>query len=161
DKEYRPLGSSKARTSDVRIIAAANANLEEEVSRGRLRQDLYYRLNVIPLQLPPLRERRQDIPLLARHFLSQYAIEYDKQVVNFSADALQQLQRHDWPGNIRELEHLIARAVALAEHEVIGIEDLTLPSKGKSSRPASFREAKDQFERAYVEDMLSVCHGNI
>jgi DNA-binding NtrC family response regulator len=161
DKEYRPLGSSKARTSDVRIISAANSDLEEEVKSGRLRRDLYYRLNVIPIHLPPLRERREDIPLLARHFLARYAVEFERPVSDFTPDALNKLQGYDWPGNVRELEHLIARAVALTEREVIGVEDLTLPRNVATSRPASYREAKEQFERAYVEDILLACHGNI
>ena len=97
EKEYRPLGSSKIRRADVRIIAASNLNLEEAVANGKVRQDLYYRLNIISLILPPLRERREDIPLLARHFLTRYASEVDKDVFDFSSEALQLLMVHHWP----------------------------------------------------------------
>jgi len=161
DKEYRPLGSAKARTTDVRVIAAANIDLEAAVRAGRLRQDFYYRLNVIPLLLPPLRDRRPDIPLLARHFLARYAEEFNKPATDFSADALRQLTLHDWPGNVRELEHLVARAVALSEGEVIEGQDLSLPPGARVACPASFREAKARFERVYIEDLLLTHRGNI
>jgi DNA-binding NtrC family response regulator len=161
DKQYRPLGSTKGRTADVRIIAAANVDCEETVKAGKLRQDLYYRLNIIPLKLPPLRERRQDIPLLARHFLAKYAAEFNKPVVTLSTDVMQSLLLHDWPGNVRELEHLIARAVALAQSEVVAFDDLGLPQPSASSHQTSFREAKTQFERAYLENLLLAHQGNI
>jgi DNA-binding NtrC family response regulator len=161
EKEYRPLGSTKTRRADVRVIAAANVDCDEIVRAGRLRQDLYYRLNVIPLRLPPLRERRGDIPLLASHFLARYAAEFNQPALSLSADAMELLQRYEWPGNVRELEHLIARAVALAEREVIEGADLGLLQGAMVAPPSSFREAKARFERAYVEDLLLANHGNI
>src|SRR5689334_14133806 len=115
EKEYRPLGSTRIRRADVRIVAASNLNLEEAVANGKVRQDLYYRLNIISLILPPLRERREDIPLLARHFLDHYASELDKEVSEFSPEALQLLMVHHWPGNVRQLEHVIELAVVLCE----------------------------------------------
>lgn len=161
EKEYRPLGSSKTRRADVRVIAAANVDLNEAVRAGKLREDLYYRLNVIQLRLPPLRERREDIPTLARHFLAKSAAEFHQPAMSLSAAAMDLLQRYDWPGNVRELEHLIARAVAMAEREVIEGEDLNLSPGGVILPPTSFREAKARFERAYVEGLLLAHNGNI
>ena len=115
EKEYRPLGSKKMKKADVRLLAAMNIDPQEAVAAGRLRQDLYYRLNVIPLVIPPLRERREDIPLLARHFLLKYAVQFNKPMADFSAEAMQLLQLYDWPGNVRELEHHVERAVVLSD----------------------------------------------
>lgn len=161
EKEYRQLGSVRTERADVRVIAAANIDFEEAVKAGKLRQDLYYRLNVITLQLPPLRERREDVPLLARHFLNRYAAEFDRPGLSFSLNAMERLLNYSWPGNVRELEHLIARAVAMAEHEVIYDSDLNLPFTPAAARPASLREAKTRFERAYIEALLLAHHGNI
>jgi DNA-binding NtrC family response regulator len=164
EKEYRPLGSAKTRKVDIRVIAAVNSDLEEAMRTGRLRQDLYYRLNVIPLRLPPLRERREDIPLLAGHFLKRYADTFRRSSLSLSPDALERLSRYDWPGNVRELEHLIERAAALAEGPIIRSSDLDLPDSVPLP-PATFREAKaqcvSQFERAYILQLLQIHHGNI
>ncbi len=165
EKEYRPLGSSKIRRADVRIIAASNLNLEEAVANGKVRQDLYYRLNIISLILPPLRERREDIPLLARHFLTRYASELDKEVVDFSSEALQLLMVDHWPGNVRELEHVIERAVVLCEGSVLQPCDLVISPAGRNGAQQSLREAKAKeiarFERDYIQGLLSACKGNI
>jgi len=161
EKEYRPLGSAKTKRADVRVIAAANVDCDEAVRNGRLRQDLYYRLNVIPLRLPSLRERREDIPLLARHFLAKYAAKFNQPTLSFSRNGMELLLNYEWPGNVRELEHLVERAVALAEREVIEGDDLNLPDNGINTYPSSFCEAKARFERAYVEDLLLAHHGNI
>ena len=165
EKEYRPLGSSKIRRADVRIIAASNLNLEEAVANGKVRQDLYYRLNIISLILPPLRERREDIPLLAHHFLTRYASELDKDVFDFSAEALQLLMVHHWPGNVRELEHVIERAVVLCENSVLQPHDLVISPAGQEGARQSLREAKAKeiarFERDYIQGLLSACKGNI
>jgi len=165
EKEYRPLGSSKIRRADVRIIAASNLNLEEAVANGKVRQDLYYRLNIISLILPPLRERREDIPLLARHFLTRYANEFDKDVSDFSAEAMQLLMVHHWPGNVRELEHVIERAVVLCEGSVLQPHDLVTSPAGREGAQQSLQEAKAKeiarFERDYIQGLLSACRGNI
>jgi two-component system, NtrC family, response regulator GlrR len=161
EKEYRPLGAAKTLRADVRVVTAATVDLDEAVQTGRFRQDLYYRLNVIPIQLPPLRERVEDIPLLARHFLTRYAGEFNKSKLSFSPNALELLSQYDWPGNVRELEHLVERTVALSELEVIEGDDLNLPRKATAERPTSFREAKARFERTYVEDLLLAHRGNI
>jgi two-component system response regulator GlrR len=113
------------------------------------------------LHLPPLRERREDVPLLARHFLNRYAAEFDRPGLSFSLNSMERLLNYSWPGNVRELEHLIARAVAMAEHEVIYDSDLNLPFTPAAARPASLREAKTRFERAYIETLLLAHHGNI
>jgi two-component system, NtrC family, response regulator GlrR len=165
EKEYRPLGSMKMRHADVRVMAATNVDLEDAVRKGNLRQDLYYRLNVIPLVLPPLRERREDIPLLVRHFLVKFAEEFDKQIPDLSQDAMQMLLVYEWPGNVRELEHIIARAVVMCERGVIGIEDICLPRAQTRAAAASFREMKAgmiaQFERTYINSLLRAHDGNI
>ena len=165
DKVYRPLGSMKMRQADVRVMAATNIDLEEAVRAGKLRPDLYYRLNVIPLVLPPLRERREDIPLLARHFLARYANEFDKSINDFSLSAMQMLLMYEWPGNVRELEHVIERAIVMCEREVIGSEDIQLPRLEPRASEASFQEMKAtmiaQFERTYINGLLRAHRGNI
>lgn len=165
EKEYRPLGSMKMRQADVRVMAATNVDLEEAVRKGRLRQDLYYRLNVIPLVLPPLRERREDIPLLVRHFLAKYSDEFDKHITALSQDAMHALMVYEWPGNIRELEHVIARAVVMCGKSVISSEDICLPRAQARAAAASFRELKAgmiaEFERTYINGLLSAHDGNI
>jgi DNA-binding NtrC family response regulator len=164
EKEYRPLGSSKSVVADVRIIAATNANLDDALKGGRLRQDLFYRLNVIAITLPPLRDRREDIPSLARHFLRKYAREFDSPATDFSDRSLQLLLAYDWPGNVRELENLVARVVAMADRELIEPDDLELPNPSAmaaSAKAPSLREAKAQFERNYIENLLLLHDGNI
>ncbi len=165
EKEYRPLGSTRTYQVDVRIIAASNSDLEEAVESGKLRRDLYYRLNIVPVVLPPLRERRADIPLLARHFLAKYGIEFNKQVTGISADAMQALLLHDWPGNVRELEYVIQRAVVLCEQTVIRSSDIILSPLQKATRHEPFQEAKArvvaQFEKSYIERLLLAYQGNI
>jgi DNA-binding NtrC family response regulator len=165
EKEYRPLGCTKMCKVDVRVITATNIDFEEAVRVGRLRQDLYYRLNVIPLVLPPLRERREDIPLLARHFLAKYAAEFDKPMTDFSLDAMQKLVLYDWPGNVRELEHVVERAVVLSEQAVIRGAGIVLPRLEATACQESFQKAKAkvvaQFERTYIQGLLLAYQGNI
>ena len=165
EKEYRPLGSTKTCRADVRVIAATNCGPEAAVEAGKLRQDLYYRLNVIPLVLPPLRDRREDIPLLARHFLAKYATEFDKGVKDFSAETIRRLVSYDWPGNVRELEHVVVRAVVLCTQSRIRDEDIFLPMRAAAAAQESFRGAKSriiaEFEKSYVERALLMNHGNI
>lgn len=124
ERKVRGIGESQETPIDVRLLAATNKNVEEEVKAGRFRQDLYYRLNVIRLEVPPLRERREDVPLLLAHFLKRGSLEHGKDVRNFSADALRALDGHSFPGNVRELENLVERAVALALGHQIGLGDL-------------------------------------
>src|SRR2546429_4807218 len=113
--EYERVGASRARRADVRVVAATNADIHAEVKAGRFREDLLFRLNTVEIRLPPLRERRADIPLLAAHFLRRYAARYRKAAKEFAPDAMEVLLRHSWPGNVRELDHAIERAVLMAE----------------------------------------------
>lgn len=124
EKEFEPLGSTRVAKVDVRVIAATNKHLEKEVREGRFREDLFYRLNVVPVSLPPLRERKEDIPALASHFLSIYREKNKKELREISGKALDLLVRYDWPGNIRELENCIERAVVIARGEIIAPADL-------------------------------------
>jgi DNA-binding NtrC family response regulator len=124
--EFERLGSSKTRKADVRLISATNADLNAEVAAGRFRQDLLFRLNTIEIKLPSLRDRREDIPLLARHFLKMHAQRYRKALTGFDPGALQALVDHQWPGNVRELDHAIERAVLMAQGNTVRIADLGL-----------------------------------
>jgi two-component system response regulator HydG len=134
---FERLGGTRTLRVDVRIVTATNKSLEQEVAAQRFRADLYYRINVIPIQLPPLRERREDIPLLAAHFLRQYAQEDGKTVTHLHPHAMQRLQMYDWPGNVRELENVIERAVVLAATSTIGVADLPPHLQGKPSQHGS------------------------
>ena len=163
-KEYRKLGSTKSLNGDVRIIAASNADLESELAAGTLRRDLYYRLNVVPLVLPPLRTRGNDIIVLARHFLAQYATRLNRPAVDFSPEAERKLLLYSWPGNVRELEHVIERVLILCTDKIIR-EDHIVLSNETSSTPLSFQEMKanviSQFETTYIQSLLTVYKGNI
>jgi len=165
EKEYRQLGSAKICQADVRVIAATNADLEAAVEKGRLRHDLFYRLNVVPISLPALRDRQEDIPLIARHFLKKYAIEFDKQLTGFTSEALKTLMLYDWPGNVRELEHVVERAVLFSEHIAISEFDICLLDKKSTTCKMSFKEAKatvvKDFEKSYIERLLLSYKGNI
>ena len=114
EREIERIGSNKPIKVDIRVISATNTNLEDAVIQGKFRQDLYFRLNVVPISIPPLRERREDIPLLAKHFLNKFNTAFNKKIPGFSEKALNALTRYHWPGNIRELENLIERIVVLS-----------------------------------------------
>ena len=165
EKEYRQLGSARMYHADVRVIAATNSNMEVAVDEGTFRRDLYYRLNVVPITLPALRDRKEDIPLLARHFANKYTREYKKHITGFVPDAMKLLMLYDWPGNVRELEHVVQRAVLFSEHKLIRETDIFLPSKKAAACTMSFKEAKfnvvNQFEKSYIERLLVSYQGNI
>lgn len=135
EKKYEPVGSNKTATADVRVILASNVDLKREVEAGRFRQDLYYRINVVTIPMPPLVERLGDIPLLAEHFLAKYRAETKKEVHGFTPEAINALQRYHWPGNVRELENAVERAVVLSKSRQIAPEDL--PASVLDDRPAS------------------------
>ena len=164
-KEYRRLGSTKSLNGDVRIIAACNADLEAELEAGTLRRDLYYRLNVVPIVLPPLRARGNDIIILARHFLAKYAAKLNNPVEDFSPEAERKLLLYSWPGNVRELEHVIERILILCTDKIIQADHIVLPSRETNSSQLSFQEAKanviSQFETTYIQSLLTVYKGNI
>ena len=165
DGQFRPLGSASTCSADVRVVAASNANLKEILESGRLRKDLYYRLNVLSLRLPPLREREGDIVLLARYFLAKYADKFKVGACDFSTAAFQKLLNYSWPGNVRELENVIQRAVVLANHQTIGPDDMPIGDRENKLEEQSFQQLKakaiDQFEQTYVRRMLSIYEGNI
>jgi DNA-binding NtrC family response regulator len=124
--EFERVGSSRTRRVDVRILSATNSDLQQEVGTGRFRQDLLFRLNTIEIRVPPLRERREDVPLLAQHFLRQHSARYRKRMTGFEAPALRALVDHPWPGNVRELDHAVERAVLMAQGSEIRAGDLGL-----------------------------------
>jgi len=163
--EYRPLGSTKLQQSDVRVIAASNLNLGRAVKEGKLRQDLYYRLDIVRLNLPPLRDRREDIPLLAHHFLGKYAREFRRSVTGLGQAAMQKLILYDWPGNIRELENTIERAVMLSGSEDINDTEIFLPDAEMSIGIESLQESKSRiitnFERSYIQGLMVTYNGNV
>jgi two-component system, NtrC family, response regulator GlrR len=165
EKEYRPLGSSRMRQANVRIIAASNLDLQEAVGIGKVRQDLFYRLNVISLALPPLRERRDDIPLLARHFLDKYTREFNRDAMDFTPDALNSLMTYSWPGNVRELEHVIERAIVLCDGPLIHQTNLVISTSQSFIGGESLQQAKAKeiarFEKNYIQGLLHACKGNI
>jgi DNA-binding NtrC family response regulator len=124
DKSFEPVGSSETRTVDVRVILATNADLQSLVQSGQFRQDLYWRINVVSIKLPPLRERKLDVPLLAQSFLRRYCAEAGREIIGFTPAAMEALVRYDWPGNVRELENAIERAVVLSRRPQIDVDDL-------------------------------------
>lgn len=170
-KEYRRLGEPRLRRADVRIVAATNTDLAQAAREGRFREDLYYRLSVVPLAVPPLRERVEDVPLLLEAFRDHYASQYGLPRIDFSAAAMRHLQCYSWPGNIRELENCVRHLTCLQIPQPIEVSDLAFLSgdratNGRASLQAlPLREAKRdliiQFEREYLESKLINCNGNI
>ncbi len=166
EKEFEPLGGARTVKVDIRVIAATNRDLEREVKEGRFREDLYYRLNVVPIVLPPLRERREDIPLLADHFLALFREKNGKPIKAISGKALDLLVRYDWPGNVRELENVIERAVILCRDEVLVPADLPpqirMLSEQEGDDPPAIRSGMslDEMERALIVKTLDETGGN-
>ncbi len=132
EREFEPLGSTKTVKVDIRVIAASNKNLEQEVGKRNFREDLYYRLNVVPILLPPLRDRKEDIPLLTEHFVNKYNEKNSRNVLGFHPRALDALMRYSWPGNIRELENVVERAVILTREDYVPYSELPEAVKGES-----------------------------
>lgn len=161
--EMERVGASKTRRVDVRLVSATNANLHEEVAAGRFRQDLLFRINTIEIHVPSLRQRRQDIPPLATHFLRQHATRYHKSISGFEPAALQLMAEHAWPGNVRELEHAVERAVLLATGDQIQASHLGLRATPGANPPANaFEQLKlDEAERILVRSALERAGGNI
>lgn len=163
EKEIERIGGKSPIKIDVRIIAATNRNLEKEIAEGRFRLDLYYRLNVFPLTLPPLRERKEDVPLLAYHFTSRYARKIGKNITDISSKVLEELSAYDWPGNIRELEHLLERSILLTKGTVVK-EIYLLPAvqATKTLPQEDFRiKTIDENERDHILVVLKKCNGKI
>jgi two-component system, NtrC family, response regulator GlrR len=165
EKEYRVLGSTQTRMSDARILVATNTDVEAAVKLGKLREDFYYRIGVMSVTLPPLRHRQEDLPLLARHFLAKYSVQFGKQIADISPDAIRLLLLYDWPGNIRQLEHVIEGAVVLCEERTLQARHIILPQAQRSAAAGSFKEMKakavDEFEKNYINSLLLAHQGNI
>jgi DNA-binding NtrC family response regulator len=158
--EFERVGSSRTRRVNVRVVSATNATLDDEVAAGRFRQDLLFRLNTIEIHIPPLRERREDVPLLARHFLQQHAARYRKRIISFEPAAMQMLLDHPWPGNVRELDHAVERAVLMAQDDTIRARDLGL----RSSRDAAARledMSLEDVEAFLIKKALARYGGNV
>jgi two-component system nitrogen regulation response regulator NtrX len=166
EQQFTPVGAMQPVRVDVRLIAATNKNLEEEIAKGNFREDLFYRLNVIPFYVPPLRERKEDIPLLARELLREFGRQYGRPRIEISDDALLALQQYHWPGNVRELKNLLERVMIL-NPQAPRIERKHLPllaarSTGRRGEEfVSLQQAREAYERDYILRKLEDCHGNV
>jgi len=172
EQRFERVGGGRPIQVDVRVLAATNKNLEEEIAKGRFREDLYHRINVIPLNVPPLRERREDIPLLAAHFLQELSQENGGPAKTFTPAALEALAAMPWPGNVRELKNFVFRLVILSPFDLVDVADLPLAASGQELaadydfidpflQVPSFREARALFEKQFLRRKLSECKGNV
>ena len=159
--EFERVGSSRTRRVEVRFISATNADLREEARLGRFREDLLFRINTVEIHLPPLRDRREDVPGLARHFLDLHARRYRKSLSGFDAGAMEALLHHPWPGNVRELDHVIERAVLLARGTELGGADLGLRPAGAGGAAALEQLTLDEVERVLIQRALQRASGNV
>jgi two-component system, NtrC family, nitrogen regulation response regulator NtrX len=168
EQRFTPVGGANAITVDVRVIASTNKDLEEEISKGNFREDLFYRLNVIPFFVPPLRERKEDVPLLARYFLKEFAAAYGRRSRDITDDAIQALIRYSWPGNVRELRNVIERIVIMnpttTKFERKHLPPLVYRDGSRRTAGAEFstlHQARDAYERDYILKKLDENHGNV
>ena len=171
EQKFERVGGTKTIEVDVRVIAATNKDLEKEIEKGAFREDLYFRLNVIPMRVPSLRERVDDIPDLVNEFVKEFALSAKVEPKEFPSETLDLLQKYDWPGNVRELKNLIERLMIMSPAPVIGIKDIPAPfnQSSKSVRVGvelgfstdSLKEAKGEFEKAFIEEKLNEHNGNI
>jgi len=161
EKKVRPVGSTESHDVDVRVISATHRNLEAEMAAGNFREDLYYRLNVVSLSIPPLAERREDIPLLAGYFLAQLAGKYRKSVNGFAPEAMEMLVAASWPGNVRQLYNTVEQSVALATTPIIPVSLAQQAIQNQQAEFASFEDARRRFEREYLTQLLKITEGNV
>ena len=177
EREFTPVGGTKAKKVDIRLIAATNKDLEKMIKEELFREDLYYRLNIVPLYLPTLKERQEDIPLLAVHFLKKYAEEMGKAIKGFTPEAMERLMRYPWPGNVRELENVIERTVVMIDDEMVRVEHLILPGQQEkeileNQIPMTSEELKEikkqvrekavvEIERAFILNALERHQWNV
>ena len=165
EQRFEPVGSNTPINVDVRVIAATNKRLDEEIEKGTFRADLFFRLNVIPFEVPPLRERVEDVPLLIEHFNERFATAYGRKPKKFDVEAIELMQRYSWPGNVRELRNTIERVVIMHQKQRVDIKDL--PAFGDAEPPASsyrfpsFKEASDAYHREFIQRKLDEAEGNI
>jgi two-component system nitrogen regulation response regulator NtrX len=164
EQAFERVGGKDTIRVDVRVLAASNQNLPERIAAGAFREDLYYRLNVIPIEVPPLRQRREDLPLLVSYFIALFSAENGKRPKTVSVEALAYFLAYDWPGNVRELRNMVERLVIMSPRDVIGPEDLPPPLRPRDAEPAAeaqrertLKEARETFERAFI---LSELHAN-
>jgi two-component system, NtrC family, response regulator GlrR len=163
ERQFYPVGSERLIEVDVRVIVATNKDLEEEVKKGLFRHDLYYRIHVIPIHLPPLRERKEDIPPLVDHFLKKFKDRMNRDIRGVTPGAMNRLIAHDWPGNVRELENAVEYAVAMTRQDWITGEDILQPRSPAAAEESlkPLREAKNAFEKSYLISLLQICKGNV
>jgi two-component system nitrogen regulation response regulator NtrX len=186
EQVIQPVGGTAMVKVDVRVVAATNKDLQDEIRAGRFREDLYFRLNVVPIFVPPLRDRIEDVPRLAEHFMATLAGEYGRRIKRFAPEAMLRLQQHAWPGNVRELHNVVERLLIMASGDVITLTDVAfigdgfggsppaggdglpgLPSPGSAVRPGTgggtipLADARDRFERDYILQVLAAHQGNI
>jgi two-component system nitrogen regulation response regulator NtrX len=165
EQRFEPVGSNTPISVDVRVIAATNKRLDDEIEKGTFRSDLFFRLNVIPFEVPPLRERLEDVPLLLDHFNQRFAKAYGKKPKRFDAKAIEAMQKYSWPGNVRELRNTVERVVIMHQPQRVGVKDL--PAFGEEEPPASsyrfpsFKEASDAYHREFIQRKLDEAGGNV
>jgi two-component system, NtrC family, nitrogen regulation response regulator NtrX len=165
EQRFEPVGAAESMQVDVRVVAATNKNLEEEIARGNFREDLFYRLNVIPFFVPPLRDRREDVAELAEHFLHEFTTAYGRKPKELTVEAYKVLAEHHWPGNVRELKNLIERIVILNPQVRVDARHIPLNSRRPPDRPlerfGSLQEVREAAEREYILKKLEETHGNV
>jgi DNA-binding NtrC family response regulator len=161
ERRFHRVGGNELIEVDVRIVAATNRDLRKAAQEGKFREDLFYRLNVIPILIPPLRERREDIPLLVDSFIERLAVEMKKKIEGVSAEAMSALMAHDWPGNVRELRNILERGAVVSTATVIQLADLGLPSKGEAPPKPGTLASLEEVERRHVAAVLAHTGGNV
>jgi two-component system response regulator GlrR len=162
ESEVRRIGENRNRQVDVRVVAATNRDLRKEMEERRFREDLFHRISVLPVPLPPLRERPEDIPLLVDHFVRRFDRELGRAINGFTPRAIERLKAHPWPGNVRELENRVKQAMLLAKEEVVDVDVLQLANgTGPGESFPTFRKAKAEFERGYVAQALRIAAGKV
>jgi len=162
ERQFYPVGSEKPVEVDVRVIVATQKDLESHVKQGLFREDLFYRIHVIPIKLPPLRERKEDIPALVEHFLNRFSQQMKKEVKGLMPQAMQKLMLYEWPGNVRELENTVEYAIAMTQQNMIAEELILQPNGVVSEEPLRpLKEARDAYEKGYLIHLLEFCEGNV
>jgi len=161
ERQFYPVGGEQPVDVDVRVIVATNKNIEEQIKKNQFREDLYYRIHVIPVELPPLRDRKDDIPILADHFLKKFSEQMNKKIKGLTPSAMQRLMLYDWPGNVRELENTIEYAAVMAEHDVIAEDLIPLEKCTPEEAIMPLKEARESFEKRYLIRLLELTRGNV
>jgi two-component system nitrogen regulation response regulator NtrX len=161
EQKFQPIGAPASVRVDVRVLAATNKNLPAEIAAGRFREDLFYRLNVIPFLVPPLRERREDIPVLARHFMRLFSAEHGRAPKEFTSDALDLMTDYSWPGNVRELRNEVERVVIMVQEDVVNRDALSLPNGSAPLPGSTLHEARAQYEKQFILAKLKESNWNV